>query len=54
MNPKYCLQCGYEIVEQDNGREQPAGFCSEGCAEVHIKIHDMEFEQARRGMKAGK
>jgi len=47
MTPKYCVQCGYEIIED----RQPAGFCSEGCADVHFKLHDVEFERAERELR---
>lgn len=42
---KHCAQCGYEIIEEG----EPAGFCCVGCAEIYLKLQEMEFKRLQGG-----
>jgi hypothetical protein len=36
-----CKQCGYEVKEQRTDK-----FCSDGCAQVHDAIKELEMKRA--------
>jgi len=44
---RYCLQCGSFIVANDNElRNAPSGYCSQGCYDVHEAIKQLAYKEA--------